>query len=248
MDNKFSGMKLAELQKVETKDFAEHQQWMVAMIVAKCPLDKGLKKYVEKTPIGPLLKHPLYVGPIDPGKAAHPQWIISYKEKHIAELIEEGKWEKVFTLYETPFRLEKFIEHANAMDDKSYWKCLRFAWQHCETLWPYRYVFIELFNANRKQRGYLMTTGDKAVLKSLPNEFKVYRGFTGEEFEGLSWSTSKAKAKWFANRFAEVDGLYPMLVTAKAKKEDVLAYFGDRGEKEIVIDPNWLTSVKVEEL
>ena len=47
----------------------------------------------------------------------------------------------------------------------------------------------------------------------------------------------KAKAEWFARRFAGGEGRTPLLVEGTVSKKDVLAYFSNRGESEIVAFP-----------
>jgi hypothetical protein len=71
-----------------------------------------------------------------------------------------------------------------------------------------------------------------------PRWSPVYRGFIGQRGKGLSWTTDREKAVWFAERFACLEELgRPRLVSGHAVKKDVLAYFTRREEAEIVIDP-----------
>ena len=72
----------------------------------------------------------------------------------------------------------------------------------------------------------------------LTNGITVYRGVNqGGKPSGLSWTTDKEKAEWFANRwsnFGVKDGeVYVMLITDPSC---VLAYFSDRNESEVIID------------
>jgi len=65
----------------------------------------------------------------------------------------------------------------------------------------------------------------------------VYRGHQENNREGWSWSTSIDVAKWFASRFS-VDGT---VVKTSISRNEILAYVGSRGEKEVIIDPETVT-------
>ena len=67
--------------------------------------------------------------------------------------------------------------------------------------------------------------------KHLPQTFTIYRG---GHSDGLSWTTSKAKAKWFQKRKKKV-GIIEPLSEKKIKREEVIFYDNGRKEKEVVI-------------
>jgi hypothetical protein len=79
----------------------------------------------------------------------------------------------------------------------------------------------------------------------MPDEFPVYRGFIGKRGKGLSWTIDQSKAEWFARRFAMLTHLgQPRLMEGIVKKKDVLAYFNGWKEKEIVVDPANVRSLR----
>lgn len=101
---------------------------------------------------------------------------------------------------------------------------------------------IEWFTEADKKA--LMDDEDYQVFDTLPSEFSVYRGIsTHGNTNGLSWTLNRETAEWFAKRFS-FDGGKGTVIEATAKKEDVLAYFNDRNEQEIVINPQKLVNVK----
>ena len=74
---------------------------------------------------------------------------------------------------------------------------------------------------------------------NLPEVITVYRGAstdkkTEEAYKGISWSTSLKQAKWFAERYKNVDDRCSILVKAKINKKYILASFEDKDE--VVID------------
>ena len=60
---------------------------------------------------------------------------------------------------------------------------------------------------------------------------------------GWSWTTEKAKAEWFARRFAALDRVKPKVITGIVAKNDVIAYFGRRKEAEVVCRPKAVRDV-----
>ena len=91
----------------------------------------------------------------------------------------------------------------------------------------------------------LMSEDDLRVFESLPSKITVYRGIQdiAENLKGMSWTLSIEKAKWFSERWSKggkSGGVYKVTVD----KANVLAYFGNRGEQEIVVDPRCLKDIE----
>ena len=80
---------------------------------------------------------------------------------------------------------------------------------------------------------YLMGQENYEVYENLPDTFTVYRGLQeNAQEDGLSWTLSKEVAEWFASRF-ENDG---EIIEKTVHKTEVIAYFNDRDEEEVVLD------------
>lgn len=80
---------------------------------------------------------------------------------------------------------------------------------------------------------YLMGQENYGVYENLPDTFTVNRGLQeNAQEDGLSWTLSKDVAEWFASRF-ENDG---EIIEKIVHKTEVIAYFNDRDEEEIVLD------------
>lgn len=88
---------------------------------------------------------------------------------------------------------------------------------------------------------HLMDDDERTALASKPDRIEVYRGTSGISVAkargGMSWTTDKATAAWFANR---VDGI-PLVLRAEVSKRDVLAYFSH--EDEVVVRPRRVSKV-----
>lgn len=80
---------------------------------------------------------------------------------------------------------------------------------------------------------YLMGQENYEVYENLPDTFVVYRGLQeNAQEDGLSWTLSKDVAEWFASRF-ENNG---EIIEKTVHKAEVIAYFNDREEEEIILD------------
>lgn len=87
----------------------------------------------------------------------------------------------------------------------------------------------------------LMSKSDYARFLSLPDEIVVYRGINRKgSYKGLSWTTDRERAEWFASRWKINSAVYKATIA----KADVLAYFGERDEEEIVLDSRKLKNIE----
>jgi hypothetical protein len=94
---------------------------------------------------------------------------------------------------------------------------------------------------------WLMTTEEQATLAALPDPIPIFRGFLGDDGGlGLSWTTSRDIAFFFATRFSLLHkDKTPYIIEGTIAKTDVLAYFEARCESEIVCDPSKVIGKRV---
>lgn len=225
--------------------FRKMQQLQMKLFQKEEPLRKELKKFVgQTTEFGLIFHHPFYNSMIDPNHAALVHYVIDEKQKAVQKFVTAKKWDNLLALYEGPFLLKGFVEHAHLFDDDSYWRLLAHVWTEQEFLWKNQKTFLVLFKSPRPQREALMDKSELSEFRKLKDEFSVHRGFSGRRGKGMSWTIDKAKAVWFAKRFAAIFG-QPKVASGIVSKTDVLAYFNQRGESEVVVDP---TSVKKQKI
>lgn len=87
----------------------------------------------------------------------------------------------------------------------------------------------------------LMDPDEIEVLKSLPDEIEVYRGFfSNKYYKAMSWTLDYEVAKWFANRFGNKKGV---VYKSKIRKEDIYCY--KEVEKEVILDSYKLKEVEL---
>ena len=85
---------------------------------------------------------------------------------------------------------------------------------------------------------------ERAALAALPERITVYRGCTGENKHGWSWTLKPSVARNFAER-AYSEGVSDRFVLSTVvDKGDVLGYLTGRDEEEIVLDPDGITNLK----
>jgi hypothetical protein len=124
--------------------------------------------------------------------------------------------------------------------DREYWKHIRELWTHSEERSGTSPWLISLLKAPRGERDVLMTSEEHATLAALPDRGTLYRGITffpGDPLKyarGMSWTNDLGMAAYFAHPSGWLAG---GVLTAEVPRWRVLAYFQERGECEVVIDP-----------
>jgi hypothetical protein len=162
-------------------------------------------------------------------------------------------------MHERPYRLAALLDVAHEIvDDRKFWELVGGIWTDTENAWQCYDEWLEVFGSGRDDREYTMTDIEREALAKLPEEMTVYRGFTrlngrgpiedeDRQLHSFSWTLDRAKAVWFAERWAGDDDIR-YVATAVVRKPDVVAHFLGRGEKEIVVMPDDLRITAIETL
>jgi hypothetical protein len=206
-----------------------------------------LMEHVSDGPFGLSLKHPMVfvVLGLDTNRSAMWNRQLAVKKKYVAEAMEEGKWSAAIWMHERPYRLEYFTEIQNRMTDEDYWSILASIIVDSENLWQYDTLLrMLLCNPMRmSSRHLLMDENEREALVALPEEFTIWRGCRWQNRFGLSWTTDKDKAIWFAKRLGCEK---PRLHSGTVAKPDVIAHFLGREENEIFVIHNRLKNRKLQ--
>ena len=210
---------------------------------------------INKTPYSPaVVQHPfassglvgttregiLHVVNITESEDNLKQWQEWMKEKINSS---ENVWE-IYAFINKPYCLTflKFAEPHLSKEDFS--NILGDAWVRSEN--PNedpnftKKELISLFE--RAEKKSLMTQEDYERWQGLEETITIYRGVTpsnAKNVRALSWTLDEEKAEWFAKRFGEEGNVY----SAEIDKKDVYAYFGDRGESEVIVNPKGLRNI-----
>ena len=102
---------------------------------------------------------------------------------------------------------------------------------------------VDLFaNSKFKNPNQMMTPDEEMELNHMEDEIVIYRGIgTDEKIDfkkygyGLHWTTNKDIAMWFARGRG---GHFKALLTATISRDKVVAYFNQKGEQEVLINPS----------
>ena len=90
-----------------------------------------------------------------------------------------------------------------------------------------------------------LTSDERMAVNALPERIRIWRGATGHNHMGWSWTTDREKARWFAVRGYGTTERY--LMTAEVESKHVLAILDGRGESEVVVNPKHLIDTAIEE-
>lgn len=146
-----------------------------------------------------------------------------------------------------PYKLSFLRDIKPYLTKEEFAEEFKMAW--IETEFPNRdpEISIDQFVAMWKSVGNdAMSDSERKLLASLPQTVHIYRGISrGGSPRGISWTTSRSIAEWFANRFADDDC---QVYEADVDVKDVIAYLAERSEKEVIVDPSTLKNVSVSTL
>lgn len=176
----------------------------------------------------------------------------------VAELEENGEWRQAALYFDSKHRAEAFTRWAPRMTDDEVRELLTNEWS-----------VTEAWGGDAKLRegmiGLLRRVAPLVVLADTDDEFvqgigtlTIYRGNVGEDPRlGHSWTLDKEIAQRFARMAMSPRGMYlgmyredgiPTVWQAEVDSRDILGYFNDRAEREVVVDPATLRDVtKIQE-
>jgi len=122
-----------------------------------------------------------------------------------------------------------------------YWYALKEAYSACDNLYGYKNYIKNAFLSEEPSREKLMSKKEQKYLSSLPENLTIYRGMTVQEFEsgdfGVSWTLKRDVAEFFAYTYGRnhaTSHLPKMVHELEVKKTDIIAYFGNRKEFEVI--------------
>lgn len=171
-----------------------------------------------------------------------------WKEFFKKRIEKETRLMSLFLHIEKPYRLSVFSYTCDYMGEKDYGEILNMCWttEEFNSNNPdvTKKEMVSLFKKANKQ--YLMEEDDYKTYLELPDKITIYRGVRSPKYKkGLAWSLDKDIATWFATRF-ESDEYY--LYEVEIDKKEILAYFNDRDEQEIIINPYNLKKYEIKEM
>lgn len=195
---------------------------------------------------GGIISHPLFTFAmiIIQGEC---QTITSKTSQEQIELLIEEKLKNIveakhlFHIMHKPYRLRFLCLSAILFSERDFSEILSECWVDVE--FPNQEnqsILLTLFTQANSL--YMMTPEEQDTFSKLPSTLEIFRGLQNSKakVKAFSWTLSKTKAKWFANRWGKDGEIYQ----ANIDKKDIFLYTNQRGEQEIVINPKKLKKVK----
>lgn len=178
-----------------------------------------------------------------------------YKVKEFKICLKEDDFEEIMFLIEGPWKIKWVYENRELilakLGTKGFYEIVADAYIDIENACQFKNETLKLFYFGNDP--LLMMNDDEFIeYQKLPEEFKVYRGVCLKksnnkyDFLGCSWTLNFEKAKWFSERRGFDSASYPLVFGLNIKKEDVLSYFSQREEEEILIDHTKLEQDRIE--
>ena len=174
------------------------------------------------------IQHPLMHTILAPAHFLNP--LFERRQAALQAALEDGDYKSAFYTYESPYRLLVLRDFLDFLEDEECRELLGIAWTTCE--FPSSYdteALVELFERN----GFI-TDSPWGVAPT--SEMTIYRG--GHR-DGMSWTSDIQVAANFRIRLGRDEDLWRATVNGC----DVLALFADRGESEVVVNPDTLFDV-----
>ncbi len=148
-----------------------------------------------------------------------------FVKKYRQQALESHDYEQYIFLAERPYRLEAFMHvmrNTNCQFEKLAELLLK-VWIDSENPSINKEIWTALFKKFKDSKTF------NATKSNLPEQISIWRGGTAD---GLSWTTSKKVATWFANRFHNDN---PEIHQRQIQKSDVICFLEDRDESEIIV-------------
>ena len=89
-----------------------------------------------------------------------------------------------------------------------------------------------------------VSDAEQKIFDALPDRVRVFRGCSRAYIKGVSWTTKRHIAEWFAEwRCFDPD---PVVVTGMIDKRNIFATNNDRNEHEVILDPHQVQELSIE--
>lgn len=152
--------------------------------------------------------------------------------------------------YDDDLISEYIVRYSHKMTDKQYWYLIGQCYITTNLPHSDMDTVLGFINTDRANREYMMSEEDRKYFDNLPAEVIIYRGCSVKEIESgefrISWTLDRSIAEYFAYEYInpnfetslEKDKDQYNVIQKVVLKSELIAYFSDRNEFEILYIPN----------
>jgi hypothetical protein len=132
-------------------------------------------------------------------------------------------------------RLPNLLEVWGQAPPDVFWASLASEWSMCDDTWADLDDLLEIMREYRQWA---------PARRYLGRSLRVYRGCARDRVLGIAWTTDRAVAENFAHGHRGIRNPDPVIATAMVSPGDIFLRLNDRGEREVLLDPELLRDVR----
>lgn len=188
-------------------------------------------------------KHPLYVQLLFGDRETKhpsiptPDEIVKHRLEELEKAYHAHNTHRYVFIHERPFRFAALLDARDFVCnvDARWFEVAGEVWVDCEGPGRNAQMWRDaVFGSSSINKYMLMDEEEFDEFSNIKEPVTIYRGADSKIHarRGLSWTTDRKRAIWFARRYSPK---HPWLATATVKRNKIAAVFLRRGEKEIVV-------------
>ena len=221
----------------------------------QCPeeLHPDLRPHYRDGPIGKMLHHPLIVNAMMlPGRHKADNLMYLARKEHAERSWCDRDWRSYISIHERPYRADALkrvlIEAGLPFENPTTWQLIKAVWIDSENVDEHNAFWTDTWKRGKLE--LTLDTREQAAFDQLPEMVPVWHGLEREDSIalGLSWTTDRDVAEWFARRFARFNRRNAFLARGIVHKEAIKAFLLGRGEYEVIAFADDVGHVVVEPL
>ncbi|RYG92521.1 MAG: hypothetical protein EON58_18495 [Alphaproteobacteria bacterium] len=213
-------------------------------------LHSDLTDHVRDGSMGKMLHHPLLINILlVPGHHNEDNQVYLHRKAAAERARVTGNWSEYVFWHERPYRAEALrrvlASEKLPLQKPASWKLIKSVWTDSENVQQHDEFWASLWAKTDPRVTF--NAAERKALDKLPEMIPIWHGLERNDDRelGYSWTTDKAIARRFAERFAGFHERAPYLAAGRVRKEAVKAYLLERGESEIIAFPEEIERVAI---